>query len=231
MMLFSQDGNGSILYMYLLPIVAALLGGSVFAREKFSGRLRELEPRPSRSSLLNTSLCSGFILGGLAGVSPLLINLVFAVAKAPHMSFISGRSTVISNPNGKKAMSYVLIEEHNWAYPLYKFSQPLLVVLVFLSVFVVAGLLADIAVGASFFSRYKHVELLVPFVLFLIAWYAPEISGGLLPYDLDLSYMEFLYVALMTVNGAFIPSLMKAVVLPGTIVVVLAVLKKRRDDA
>lgn len=58
-MLFNADGNGSGLYLFILPFLAALLGGSVYADERLSGRVRAVLPREGRSTVLRTSMLTG----------------------------------------------------------------------------------------------------------------------------------------------------------------------------
>lgn len=190
-MLFNADGNGSGLYLFILPFLAALLGGSVYADERLSGRVRALLPREGRSTVLRTSMLSGFLLGGIGGMLPLLLNLAGAAAVIPHLSFIDG--DIVDKATGFVPQQYVLIDCTSWAYPLYRISQPLLIAVMLLLVFVISGLFATIAVGASFFTRHRHVELLVPFVLSVLWWMLPTLTFNMVPYD--WSHNIFLYIA------------------------------------
>ncbi|MBT1178991.1 MULTISPECIES: hypothetical protein [Bifidobacterium] len=177
-MLFNQYGSASTLYLYLLPFLAALMGGSVWAAEERSGRLINMLSREGRSVLLRTSMLSGFVLGGLGGVLPLIINLLVSAIQTPYMSFIDGTSV---NAEGMVLGRYVLIDSSSWAYPLYATSQPLLIAVILLMVFVLSGAFSLLALGASLFIRRKHVELLVPFVVSLVWWMLPSLTGGLVP--------------------------------------------------
>ena len=190
-MLFNHDGNGSGLYLFVLPFLAALLGGSVYANERMSGRVRALLPRDGRSTILGTSMLSGFILGGIGGVMPLAINLVLAAAAIPHLSFIDGDA--VDEATGLVAQQYVLIDYTSWAYPLYRFSQPLLIAFMLALIFVISGLFATIAVGVSFFTRHRYVETVVPFVLSVLWWMLPTLTFDMVPYD--WSHNIFLYIA------------------------------------
>ena len=177
-MLFNPYGSASTLYLYLLPFFAALIGGSVWAVEERTGRLLNMLPREGRSTLLRTSMLSGFVLGGLGGVLPLVVNLLVAAIRTPHMSFIDGTSV---DANGMGLGKYVLIDASSWAYPLYRTSQLLLIATILLLVFVLSGSFALLALGASLFIRRKHVELLVPFVVSLVWWMLPALTGGMVP--------------------------------------------------
>ncbi|KAB8287626.1 hypothetical protein DSM100688_1412 [Bifidobacterium ramosum] len=177
-MLFNQYGSASTLYLYLLPFFAALMGGSVWAVEERSGRLLNMLPREGRSALLHTSMLSGFVLGGLGGVLPLIVNLLVSAVRTPQLSFIEGTS---ADENGMMLPKYVLIDSSSWAYPLYRMSQPLLIAVILLLVFVLSGAFALLALGSSLFIRRRHVELLVPFVASLVWWMLPALTGGLVP--------------------------------------------------
>lgn len=112
----------------LLPCIAALVGGGLYSDEKNSGRLRMMLARTGRRDVLRSSFCAGFVLGGCGGVLPLLLNLVVAVVRQPHMSFIDGVDHIATNPY---FAYYPVIRSDSWLYPLYKASQPLMLVVVF----------------------------------------------------------------------------------------------------
>lgn len=190
-MLFSCDGTGSGLYLFILPFLAALVGGSVAAIERHSRRMSGMLGREGRGKIMNTSLASGFVLGGIGGLSPLLINLVIAAIMNPHMNFINGDvADAMGLVDGSK---YVLIYSDSWLYPLYRFNQPLAILTVMLMVFILSGLFADIAVAASFFTTHRYVEVLIPFVLSMLWWMLPGMTNFLVPDQ--WSHMIFLFPA------------------------------------
>ena len=76
-LLFSPDGSGTALYLFLFPFLAALVGGSVLATEKQSHRLELLEARLNYGVVERTSFCSGFLLGAFGGVLPFLTSIIF----------------------------------------------------------------------------------------------------------------------------------------------------------
>lgn len=177
-MLFSRDGTGSGFYLLLLPFIAALLGGSVVASERHSGRMKGLMAREGRNKILCTSMISGFLLGGIGGIAPLMLNLLVAAAANPHLSFING---VAFDSSGQVLPRYVLIDSLSWAYPLYQSSQQLLIMVIVLMLFALSGLFSMVAVGASLFTTRRYVELLIPFVLNLLWWMLPTLTYGLVP--------------------------------------------------
>ncbi|MCI1240653.1 MAG: ABC transporter permease [Bifidobacterium subtile] len=226
-MLFSPDGAGTGLYLFLLPFLAALLGGSVIAVERHSGRMKELLAREGRGRIMRTSMASGFILGGIGGVMPLLLNLMVAAALNPHMSFIDGSSVLDKEP---MLPPFVLIDATSWAYPLYQRSQLLLILVIVLMVFVISGFFADIAVGSSFFTTHKYVELLIPFVASVLWWMLPALTDSKVPdqwsHNIFLSFYAGgePYYRMQNYVGMVL-----AVLLPSIACIVMMIVERRRD--
>lgn len=193
-MVFSGDpGSATDLYLFILPFLAALVGGSVYAKERLSGRLSELVVRTGRMAAMRTSLCSGFLLGGVGGTLPLLLNMIYAFIRTPHMTFIDGTP---STAKGLVPNVYVLIQGDAWLYPLYAYNQILFVIVTVLLIFLYSGLFATIAVGSSFFIRRKNVEIAVPFVLSVVYWMFPALFTNDSPLADSLSQSAFLHVSL-----------------------------------
>lgn len=169
MLLFNYFGQGSVLYLMLLPFLAALAGGSVYAGERLSGRLPMLLARQSRATVLRSCLGSGFMAGGLGGSLPLMTSLVIAVIREPHMEFVDGVQ--------RSSEYYPLITSDSWVYGLYCRNQILLLVLTLLYVFVLSGLCADLAVCASFFTRRRYLEVPIPFIVSYLVWVVSDVPG------------------------------------------------------
>ncbi len=194
MMLFSDVGSGGAIYCMLLPCIAALAGGGLYSDEKNSGRLRMVLTRAGRHDVLRSSFCAGFVLGGLGGVLPLLLNLVIAVIRQPHMSFIDGVDHIASNPYFSY---YPVIQADSWLYPLYKTNQLLMLLVVFLMIFVLSGTYACLAIGASAFIGKRYVEILVPFAVSLLIWLLPAV----LPIHVQLVANEFSQVVFLNFSA------------------------------
>ena len=178
-MLFSQYGTGGGMYLLLLPFLSALLGGSVVSLERHAGRLPMVVIREGRGRFVTTAMSSGFVLGGVGGIMPMIANLSIAAMRNPHLNFIDG---VSADARGRVYSSkYILISSDSWIYPLYEFNQVLCILCVVLLIFVIAGLFSTVAVGVSFFMQRKYTEVLVPFVLSLVWWMLPSLTGGKIP--------------------------------------------------
>ena len=179
MLLFNYFGQGSVLYLMLLPFLASLAGGSVYSTEKIGGRLPLLLARDSRLTLIRTSLASGFVAGGIGGTAPLLISLVIAVVREPHMEFVDGVQ--------HSAEYYPLITSDSWVHGLYCYNQILLLLLTVIYIFLLSGLCADLSIGSSFFTKRRYLEIPVPFILSYLIWAATDVPG-----HAGLSFITFL---------------------------------------
>lgn len=199
-MLLNGDGGASELYLFLLPFFAALLGGSVYSNEKTSGRLQASVIRCGRNKVLNTSMVSGFLLGGTGGVFPFIVNIVLAVIHMPHMSFIEGYPHNVS----VVPQQYFMIDSWSWFYPVYTYNQVLFVLSVCALIFVMSGLFTLIAIGSSYFTNIRFIEVLIPFVLTTLWWILPEVLRTNTIPD-QWSHIIFMYVA----NGGSDPTVIK----------------------
>ena len=150
--------------------------------------------RTGRRDVLRSSFCAGFVLGGMGGVLPLLLNLVIAVIRQPHMSFIDGVDHIASNPYFSY---YPVIQANSWLYPLYKTNQLLMLLVAFLMIFVLSGAYACLAIGASAFIGKRYVEILVPFAVSLLIWLLPAV----LPIHVQLVANEFSQVIFLNFSA------------------------------
>ncbi|BDR54675.1 hypothetical protein KIMH_07860 [Bombiscardovia apis] len=107
---------------------------------------------------MQQSLLSGFILGGTAGLFPLVCSGVIAIIHRPHMWFVDGTLN---------EYNYPLIDKESWVYGFYQQNQIALMLVTFVYVFILSGLFADIAVAVSFFTKKRYIEVIAPFVLVL----------------------------------------------------------------
>lgn len=172
MLLFNYFGLGTPLYLLVFPFLAALIGGTAYSSEKLSGRLPLVLTRISKKRFVGSCLLSGFISGGLAGLTPLLINLVLAVIHQPHMEFVSGVM-----PSDPDAPYYPLIYERSWLYGFYEYSQILLLISVCVYIFAFSGLVAVLGVCCSFFTTHRYVEVMLPFVILLVIWFFTDVTN------------------------------------------------------
>ena len=225
-LLFSPDGSGTALYLFLFPFLAALVGGSVLATEKQSHRLELLEARLNYGVVERTSLCSGFLLGAFGGVLPFLTSIIFCAIRNPHLSFIDG----VMNSDAKAASSqYILVWSEGRVYPIYRYNQVLCIATVGLLVAVLSGLFTCLAIASSPFMTHKYVEVLVP-TAFLLLWWAFPVLVPHPGHAEDINPILYLQVNGFTASGSTLANLIGvAVTLIGLplIVVMLCWLQRK----
>ena len=129
---------------------------------------------PFLSALLGGSVVS---LERHAGRLPMVV-----IREGRGRFVTTAMSSVSADARGRVYSSkYILISSDSWIYPLYEFNQVLCILCVVLLIFVIAGLFSTVAVGVSFFMQRKYTEVLVPFVLSLVWWMLPSLTGGKIP--------------------------------------------------
>lgn len=96
------------------------------------------------------------ISGGVAVVTPLILNLVLSSLFLPRLLPDNGCNTTITG----KTMAYELF-----------YKYPILYIFMFiLIVFIFAGLLAAIALGYSYYTDHKFGVVIAPFVLYFFIY-------------------------------------------------------------
>ncbi len=142
-----------VLYFALLPILAALPYADSLHADRRSGYVKNIFTRGKRRSYYAAKFISVFLSGGAAAVLPLLWNLYLCAMLLPSITPDPVAGTFWPN-----AASL-------WAEQFY--TQPFAYTALFCAmIFVAAGLLAAIALAATFFVKYRFVVLLVPFIVY-----------------------------------------------------------------
>ena len=142
-----------VLYFALLPILAALPFADSLHADRRSGYVKNIFTRGKRRSYYTAKFISVFLSGGAAAVLPLLWNLYLSAMLLPSIMPDPAAGTF-----WPKAASL-------WAEQFY--TQPYLYTAIFCAmIFIVSGLLATVALAATFFVKYRFVVLLVPFIVY-----------------------------------------------------------------
>lgn len=214
MLLFNTFGMGTSIFTMILPFLAAWIGSSVYATERHSGRLTFITARSNARAVARTSLLSGFISGGLAGIAPLFTSMIIGIIKKPHMELVDG-----TMPTDGRTSFYPIIEAKSAFYPLYQTHQVLLLLFIFVYVFVFSGLVAMLGVCVSFFTQYRYVEVIIPFLALTLWWVATDLLNAY-----GLSQVNFLYISRPTT----IYNLIGFVLMPAIMTGVSAILYELR---
>lgn len=151
------DQSSSIIgfFLYALPLIAMILSGGLYAREKNNKRLNYDFIRYNHRKFLNTTFLNSFILGSISVLLPLLSNLILALLKCHHFN----SSVAIANGWSFNVTGLF------WAGSF--FDQHPIDALIFV-LFIYAlygGIFSCMGMLACFFTPYKYSEYLFPFLL------------------------------------------------------------------
>lgn len=154
----------SILYYLLLPILACIPFADSFYTDKKSGFLKNILIRTDKKKYYISKYIAVFLSGGLAFVIPLIV--CFAVTGL-FLPFVT--PDVFS-------FTYPIWDYSMWSDIFY--STPLVyTILYFIMDFLFAGVIATLALLASFYVDYKFVVLLSPFLVYLFFYFSTRLFG------------------------------------------------------
>ena len=142
----------SYLYYFIVPLIAVLPAGHSYYQDIHTGYIRQVYTRISRNDYLIAKYVSVFLSGGFAVVFPLLLNFYLTMLRFPLLK-------------PEPIMDYGP-DRTSFGFELY-YSHPILHTLLFLSLtFLFAGGFAGIALLTTYYTEYKIVVWLTPFVCY-----------------------------------------------------------------
>lgn len=154
-MIFDRIGLVTMYFLMGLPFIASLVGGSLYGQEVRSNRnLFHLARLSKKTYVVSLSIAS-FILGGLASIVPLMINLVTAAFKMPSLQVELGNFSIY----GEKFFA------QNWAM-VHPFSMIALVLGIY---FIFGGLFALFSLSISYFYANQLIEILGVFIISFVS--------------------------------------------------------------
>ena len=142
----------SYLYYFILPLLAVLPAGISFYQDIHTGYIRQIYTRTSRRDYLVAKYLSVFLSGGVAVVLPLVLSFYMAAVRFPLLK-------------PEPIMDYGP-DRTSFGFELY-YNHPILHTLVFLGIaFLFAGGFAGFSFLATYYTEYKIVVLITPFVCY-----------------------------------------------------------------
>ncbi len=158
---FDMTGYGTSMYIYSLPLLAALFGSGIFVNDKKINFHPAILGRIGHKEYYNTQLFQSFVLGGSAVIIPYLFHSLIFFMLYP-----------MTNPD--ILQSYIGFgTKQIWLLQLLFYHPLLLWFLYVVFLFLVGGLLAQIGLVMSYRIKTKYFEILAPFLvvyaLFLVA--------------------------------------------------------------
>ncbi|MBP2058364.1 hypothetical protein J2Z60_001543 [Lactobacillus colini] len=160
---FDSTGMGTRLYTTILPLLAAMAGG-VFEADKVSGLNNLKIVRKNRPNYYWSTLTSTFLVGGIIGTLPLILE---------GMYFFSKFSIKPIKPN----FELMPIDKIGWGYQLFIHHPIIFWLLSLIIIFLFSGLFANIAVVTSYFDIKRGIEYIIPFLLVFLSAIARDVLG------------------------------------------------------
>lgn len=208
-LLFNTASDGNLIYLILLPFLAALGGGSLYAVDKLSNRLTFVASRVFRKKFLQSNIVASFLLGSFSGSLPFWVTVIIGLIKEPHMHFVSGLTR--QNPYGG---DYPIILSDSWVYKYYESNQKLLFIVVCLYLTFLCGLFSVLSLLISCYVRVRYIELIIPFVFSYLVY----LLDGVL--DTGISLPIYMYLT----NSWYRYSEISAYITPIVLLTCIAVL-------
>lgn len=161
-LMLELTGPSSTIYYYVVILVAAIPMGSSYYTDLREGYIKNLYVRMERKHYLSAKYLAVFISAGSIFVIPLLLNLLLTSMVMPAIIPQYGGSFAIIGNTMLKELFYT----HPWGY-----------VIVYLIIdFVMAGLLACMALSVTKFIYNKYIVMFSPFLFCLILQIVAQLS-------------------------------------------------------
>lgn len=145
------------MYLYALPLVAMILSGGLWGREKHSHRLISDYARINHRSWVKTTFMNNFLLGGISVSSPLIFNVIFGLFRCHHFENTAPYADygLGFNPVGKFWAGDFLND-----HPIYG------LIFIIMIYFLYGGIFACIGMICSYLLKYRYIEYFLPFVIY-----------------------------------------------------------------
>ena len=152
------------LFFLILPLIACMPFVTSYFDDYNSGFLKNIYTRISKKEYLLVKYVVTFLTAGIAVIFPLSVNLICSMMMLPNLV---PTATYIHNQVNPLVEFYTLFYSHPIWYTL----------IYFLFIFLMAGIFACIGLVASFWTDYKIIVLISPFLIQLILHVVCTIIG------------------------------------------------------
>ena len=148
--------TSSVVFFYLVPLIAVLPCGWSCSEEINEGYLKLIVPRVGRRRYFSAKLIVSFISGGAVVALTLLFSLVITAAIVPAIA-----------PQPYNEMYYGV--SHGDMLSSMAYSHPLLYALVYIGIdFLLAGCFACLPLVISLYSEKRVAALIVPYIAVIL---------------------------------------------------------------
>ncbi len=161
---FDGTGVGSNLYYLVLPIMSGLAASSIYSEDMHGNLLKFILRRVALKQYIRKTLAMGFLVGGIVGALPLLVEggyffTKYSTAKLPVSPDIT------------------LIDKTGWGYHWFMSSPMSYWLFSILITFAFSGLFSLIGIVSSFYIKKKTIEMAVPFIFTMVTFLVANFSG------------------------------------------------------
>ncbi|MBP2058368.1 hypothetical protein J2Z60_001547 [Lactobacillus colini] len=154
---YDNSGLGTQLYVVLLPIMCGLAGSSIIQEDKKNKMIDTIIARTSKIKYLRSSLLSSFLIGGLVGLFPLLVEAIIYFSKY--------KITVLP----AKPEFYLIRPNNSFEYQLFSTHPLIFWIFYLIIIFIFSGLFAQLGLISIYFDIYRGVETVIPFLILFIS--------------------------------------------------------------
>lgn len=160
-----SSGMLQYLYFLLLPIMAVLPYGDSFFLDVKGGLVHNICIRTNKKAYYLSKYFAVFLSGGIAVTLPLLINFLLSAAVLPGM-------------NMQPSAFYHLISNTS-TFPNLFYQHPVCYVALYLFIiFVFSGFYATLAPLMSYYTNYRFLVLVAPFIFYLFLSAVSNVLGA-----------------------------------------------------
>lgn len=173
--------TSSVVFFYLVPLIAVLPCGWSCSEEINEGYLKVIVPRVGRRRYFSAKLIAAFASGGAVVALTLLFSLVITAAIVPAIAIQPYNEMYYGVSHGDMLSSMA-------------YSHPLLYALVYIGIdFLLAGCFACLPIVVSLYSEKRVAALIVPYIAVILC----DAARNCLNY---ISYIEISPLNIMHVS-------------------------------
>lgn len=139
----------SVIFKFLFPLLVCVAVGDLVAEDINSGYIKSFIAHSNLKDYLTQNMLVSFIIGGIVGMLPAIINFISLLYFVPHTPLNQFYSMFLVN--------------HQEFLPSLYYSHPLLYLIVrFIFIFIFGGALSLLATTLAFRGKNRYVAIVTP---------------------------------------------------------------------
>ena len=161
---YDNSGLGSQLYSVLLPLMCGLAGASIIEEDKKNRMITSIVVRSNKRKYLKNTILSGFLIGGIVGIFPLIIEGIIYFSRYKV-------TTLPSHPE------FYLIGRDGWGYQLFSTYPFVFWTIYLVIIFIFSGFFAQLGLVSAYFPIHRGVETIFPLLIVILSTILGNLSG------------------------------------------------------